>query len=208
MRRTIIHFIAIFSIMLMIPSAYAETAEKNIENKMVLYAHPDAKSAVVISISSNQPIIPIFSQGEWIKVADPRTGNVGWVRKDTLKNLGVPYIKTETQTIKSPGVTGYKMSQSFGSSTTIDDEETDRLLKQRQAQGKAIQKAFGEMLKQNAIQLDNLAQQMDDLASQLQGSGFQMPIIVPVFQPVLFMPPDASYSKASHGADAPSNITK
>ena len=56
MRRTIIHFIAIFSIMLMIPSAYAETAEKNIENNMVLYDHPDAKSAVLISLASDQQI--------------------------------------------------------------------------------------------------------------------------------------------------------
>src|SRR5579862_9418067 len=58
-----------------------------------LYDQPKADGKVVNTVDSNTGIITIFKpkEGEWVKVADPRNGNVGWVKLADLKGVGVQF---------------------------------------------------------------------------------------------------------------------
>lgn len=57
-----------------------------VASNLKLYSKPDAKSSVVTEVQSGDELIAIYNpeQSNWIKVADPRNGKVGWVQKVKL----------------------------------------------------------------------------------------------------------------------------
>lgn len=63
-----------------------------------LYAQPDFKAQVVEKVHIGQPLVPIFHQHGWEKVANRHNGNVGWVNvkqyRHTLQQAMQPDIQT------------------------------------------------------------------------------------------------------------------
>lgn len=57
-------------------------------NSIKLYEEPKDQAKVVGSIDLAAGIIPIFTpkNSDWIKVADPRNGNTGWVKSGDMKD--------------------------------------------------------------------------------------------------------------------------
>lgn len=53
---------------------------------LTLYSKPEAASATVATVQSGDRLIPIYSpeKSDWIKVADPSNGNVGWLKRQDL----------------------------------------------------------------------------------------------------------------------------
>lgn len=53
-----------------------------------LYSQPSSTAAVTGTADLSTGIIPILSSsdGQWLKAADPRNGNVGWVNVTDIKN--------------------------------------------------------------------------------------------------------------------------
>src|SRR5690349_1337169 len=51
---------------------------------ITLYTTPDTKSKVVSTVPLGQALVVILQQKDWVKVADPRNGDVGWVQQQTL----------------------------------------------------------------------------------------------------------------------------
>ena len=53
---------------------------------LTLYSKPEAASATVATVESGDRLIPIYSpeKSDWIKVADPSNGNVGWLKRQDL----------------------------------------------------------------------------------------------------------------------------
>ena len=49
-----------------------------------LLASPDDKADVVVKMPIGAPIIPVIREKGWVKVADPKTGAVGWVQTDKI----------------------------------------------------------------------------------------------------------------------------
>jgi len=177
----IIHFIVVIGMMVVTAVAYAEDKkpliahpqQENIQQnkikpdnaleKISLHQQPDEKSSVVASIPANQAIIPIFIQGEWVKIADPTNGNVGWVSNETLKKHRLPIIKTLVQSINSANEASYRTMQYLSS-----DIQTEEMIKKWEAQRQGLQVLFNQMLEQNAKTFDLLTQ-------ELQDSGFHFP---------------------------------
>src|SRR5262245_23369086 len=78
-----------------------------------LYEQPDAKSKITSTVSKGQPLIPIYFQNDWVKVADPSNGNVGWVNSKTLSDEGYPtfQVKTFGKETKNGNTQGYQIIQ-------------------------------------------------------------------------------------------------
>src|SRR5690348_6470017 len=53
-------------------------------NTITLYTMPDKNSKVIGTIPAGQALVPIIQQQDWIKVGDPKTGNVGWMQQQSL----------------------------------------------------------------------------------------------------------------------------
>lgn len=182
MQKTLRFFLTL-SISLFVFNAYAE-ANKPVAaptpTSLSLYQQPDTKSPVVGSIPANQPIMPIFTQGQWTKIADPSNGNVGWVSNDTLKQQGIPYTKIITQSLNGPNQTGSKTVEYMGP-VPVNEQQMSEAMKKWQTQRNQIQSRFNQILQQNIKALDALSKEIQD-------PDFQFPMVIPVLQPVVVMP--------------------
>jgi hypothetical protein len=60
---------------------------------VALYDSPNEKARIISKVVSDAPLLIIYQskKGEWIKVANPQDGDVGWVE---IKNLSGPLIKS------------------------------------------------------------------------------------------------------------------
>lgn len=108
-----------------------------------LYEQPKADSKVVGNIDSSAGIVSIFttSDGNWIKVGDPRNGNTGWIKSTDLsnKNFNFNLIKT------SDGMHQYQVIQ-YGNTKPLNPEQVSNAIKQMELRQQIIQKDMQRMM--------------------------------------------------------------
>ncbi len=124
-----------------------------------LYEQPNASSKMVQTIDSSAGIITIYTpkEGEWVKVADPRNGNVGWIKASDLSNSKMSFNFITTG--ESPQ--GYQFIQ-IGN-TRLTTEKMQQAVKQFEVQQQNFQKEMQTMM-QNI----------------LSNSQWRFPLIMPV----------------------------
>lgn len=134
-----------------------------------LYDQPDVKGKIIGSVDLSAGIIPILTpKGDWIKAADPRNGNVGWIKSNEL-NTGNSQIVSFTQRIINKGniPQTYQIIQFGDQKQQLNQEQIQKIVKRMQMQHQTIQlsmhKAMQEMMRS-----------MDDLFDT------QLPIMMPV----------------------------
>lgn len=132
-----------------------------------IYEQPTAKSKVVGSVNPGQPIIPIFSDKGWTKVGDPKTGTVGWISNDVLKQNGVTYIATQIQPINVPQGKGYQVIQ-YSGTQQIDDKQVQQLMQNWQTTQQNFNRAFNQMINQSVFNLNQLLQQFNEQQAATQ----------------------------------------
>lgn len=93
-------------------------------NQIQLHESPDINSKIVDTIIQGAPITLILSQGNWIKVADPKNGMVGWIQKDDLKEKDYPQIYLKTWNEK----TGNKKPQ--GHPVIQSEQRMDKMMRE------------------------------------------------------------------------------
>jgi len=127
---------------------------------ITLYDAPKADAKTVGTIDSDIGIIPIFTPKDdtrWIKVADPRNGNVGWIKNSDLSAPGTTTKFTFTQQImnngKEPG--SYQVIQ-FGTPQQKMTPEQTQMIKQMQERQQSIQKNAQEMVNEMYKNIGNL----------------------------------------------------
>jgi hypothetical protein len=145
-----------------------------------LYDQPNAKANVVGSVDLSKGIIPIYTPkpGDWVKIADPQNGNVGWVKSADLgKAMGNGSgAVTFTQKIMNDGKGQhtYQVIQ-YGSLPASSDKQAKMMIQnmqQQQATQQQVQKAIETMI----TQMNTLYQQQWNTFH----TGTAMPIIMPV----------------------------
>ena len=109
-----------------------------------LYQNPDSKSNVIATVKEGQAIIPIFTQGEWIKVGDPTNGNVGWVSKDALQKSGYPQMSVQI-------------------SGTNDPKAAKQIMDKIEKQQQEFQASFSDYMKKNIENMTQLNQNLGQL---------------------------------------------
>lgn len=143
---------------------------KNID----LYDQPQANAKVVGTIDLAAGIIPIFTPKDnttWIKVADPRNGNVGWVKNSDLSGNGATSFSFKQQ-INS----GNNPPQSY---QIIVGDPKNLPVKEPSAD-------MMQMIKNQQQKLLNAAQQMINDVNQMNQR--QGTTAVPMLMPVVVVP--------------------
>jgi len=123
------------------------------------YDEPKDNAKVVGSLDSDVGIIPIYTpeKGDWIKVADPRNGNVGWVKmKDLGDNAGTTGY-TFTQRFINTGTSPqtYQVIQ-FGGPNKMTPEQIQNQLKQTKLQQQQMQENMNKAMQNMMNDMNNL----------------------------------------------------
>lgn len=131
--------------------AYSMTA---FAKEVTMYDKPDQKSNIVSQLDLSTGFIPIFTpkDSQWIKVADPKNGNVGWIAVSDLEKAGstsVTIKQTYTNDGKIPQT--YSIVQ-YSDPKKIDNKQTqemwDKIAQDQQAIQQSLQKAMNSMINQ------------------------------------------------------------
>lgn len=138
-----------------------------------LYDQPKADAKTVGQIDLSNGYIPIFSpkNSGWVKIGDPRNGNVGWVKTtDITASANSSGVNFSQQIISHDGGKHYFYIKN-GIPQQMSDQEAKIMLKKMEDQQRAAQ-----MNMQRAMQ--QLMKDMDNLYHPLSGQSF--PMIMPV----------------------------
>jgi hypothetical protein len=128
------------------------------------YEQPKADSKLVGTLDSDAGVITIYTpkDGDWIKVADPRNGNVGWIKSSDLSGSSTTSFNIIST---GNGPKGYQVIQ-FGNSKPFTAEQYTQAMKQFEMQQEAIQK--------------NMQQMMNNMFKDLPQQWMSYPMMVPV----------------------------
>lgn len=128
-----------------------------------LYEQPKADAKLVGTVETNSGIILIFTpkNSDWIKVGDPRNGNVGWIKQSDLKGT-TEFSFSQRFVTTGSAPSNYQVFQ-YGTPKSLTPEEANAMAKRIQENQAAMQKAIQNMF-------NNINQSM------------------PVIMPVIFVP--------------------
>lgn len=90
------HMICLVASLFVHIACAANHAESN--SKIKLYDKPRASHAS-LSLPASSHLVPIFRQGDWIKVGDRANGQTGWVNIKQYRAARSAYVRPDVQTI-------------------------------------------------------------------------------------------------------------
>lgn len=128
-----------------------------------LYAEPKDNAKIVATIDSGLGIITIFTpkESEWIKVADPKNGNVGWIKSQDL-NGGTQFsFKIMT---KGDNNAGYQIIES--NMTPYQTTQLKGFIKEMRERQQKLQKDMQKL--------------MDEMTADFNKNWMNFPMIMPV----------------------------
>jgi hypothetical protein len=134
---------------------------------LTLYDQPKADAKSIGTIDSEVGIIPIFTTKDntWIKVADPKNGNVGWIQSSDL-NVNNSNGFSFSQKMISTGHGPHSYVIQFGTPQLLTPEQSKEFFKRLQEQTQSIQ--------------ENTQKMMQDIFKNMDQFEMQFPIIMPV----------------------------
>lgn len=143
-----------------------------------LYDQPTTNAKVVATVDPAVGIIPIFSpkNGDWIKIGDPRNGNVGWVKTSDLKSIKGPVTFTQKVTNTENGPQAYQIIQ-YGQTPQLTNEQIQKIQQQQQLFQQSVQKIIQDMMNDMNNLFPAGFSQHD--FNVMNGSG-NFPLIVPI----------------------------
>lgn len=108
-----------------------------------LYDQPKVDSKVITTVETKNGVIVIYTpkDTEWVKVADPKNGNVGWVKSADLGGVGMHVNVMQT----GDGGTGYQVIQ-YSGPTVLTKEQIATMTKQMQMRQQMIQQDMNKMV--------------------------------------------------------------
>lgn len=118
-----------------------------------LFEQPDTKSKTLTIINDGETIIPFFDQKDWVKVASPKTGEVGWLPKNTLSENSQTLISINSNknqyviAQRSGGDSdknAYQITQ-YSNTSLINQQQVDKIFKQIQTQQQQMQERFNKL---------------------------------------------------------------
>lgn len=140
---------------------------------ITMYEQPAANAKSIGALDSESGIITIFTpkNSEWTKVADPRNGNVGWIKNSDMGNAGFNF----NVITKDSGNHKYQIYQ-YGNMPAQSPAQIENEIKSMELRHQAIQHDMQHM--------------MNDMFSM-----FYYP--QPVFVPVILVPEQHSAKSAT-----------
>jgi hypothetical protein len=154
-----------------------------------LYDQPKADSKVVGTIDSSSSMVPIFTakDGLWMKIGDPKNGNVGWVKVSDFTSSNHSGFSFSQQVVNSGE--GPKTTIQFGSPKPMTSDQIAAIEKRQLEAQKAIQKI------------------MQDMYTNVYGAqavqAAYPPGVVPIYMPVIMLPPAVVQAPAAKTGNTP-----
>lgn len=149
-----------------------------------LYDQPNAGAKVVGNIDTSVGVIPIYTptNSEWVKVGDPRNGNVGWLKSaDLSKAMGSSNGVTFSQKIINDGKGQNSYQVQYGQTQQSPNTQPGQPLpvlipniKVQPMNQQQIQKTVDDAVKQ----INTLYQQQLKAINNANGNSPIMPIII------------------------------
>ncbi len=160
--------------------------------QQTLYQQPEASAKSIATYNAGQELISLKKQGDWVKVADPKTGNVGWMQKSALQGSNSYFTiqmygpnvtnKTVRQTQPPQGAPNPQNLQ-YGASININKQQIQDVVKNFQKQQilmhEQLQKVISSFVKDWNKGVNNLPK-FD-----------QNKLSFPMIQPIIIMPAKA-----------------
>jgi len=149
-----------------------------------MYDQPKAESKVVGKVDLSTGIIPIFTPKDtnWLKIADPRNGNVGWIKSADIKTAtggATSFTFTQKTLDNGKGPATFSQVIKIGQPEKID-AETQKILDRLQAQQQAIQQNMQNNMKQMMKDLGDLfVNQSQQFQQSVNPAGLQPVVAVP-----------------------------
>lgn len=128
-----------------------------------LHAEPKQESKIIETVNADTGVITIFQpkNSDWIKVANPQNGNVGWVKTKELTNT-----QFNLQVIQSnDGPRHYQVIQ-YGNVPPEKNQSISTMIEQMEKRQQIIQK--------------EMQQNMQMMFKEMQSHWANFPMIVPV----------------------------
>ena len=152
-----------------------------------LHAKPVEKSKVTTQVNAGTRLLPIYypGKGQWLKVADPKNGNVGWVRFKDLNGAspvagmhGVKYhqkIVTKSDNHgKGPQV--YRVVE-YSGTQKLKPKQVQELVQHMQMQSQRMQAQMQHMMQNMQASFNS----MQPINPVMEGQGMMdMPMVQPV----------------------------
>lgn len=160
-----------------------------------LYDQPKTDAKVIGTLDSTVGMVPIFTpkESDWMKVGDPKNGDVGWIKTadlaDNNGSLSTAMSVTQKTVNSSNGPKTYQVVK-LGTPKTMSPEEKQALLLKIQTQQREMEQAAQKMLGEFYQNMNKIYQENPDLLNNIT-SGF------PVFVPVMLVP--APQAAVTHG---------
>lgn len=150
---------------------------------VTLYDTPDTSAKSIGKIDIAAGIVPIFSSkdGKWMKVGDPRNGNVGWIKSDDLNNSDSGTSFTFTQRVINDGKTNKGNTIQF-----IQYGNDQNKLSAEQAQ-KYIEKMQLQQINMQRDMQSNIQQMIKEM-NAMYNTGMNAMVMTPMIVPVVILP--------------------
>jgi hypothetical protein len=147
MRKYLLYLASII-LMLFVSSVFASAID--------LHEKPEVNSKIIVTIKVGEQLMPIFytEKKDWVKVANPKNGDVGWAKVEELKgpivitnvngNIMRQQIITDKDNDKNPQV--YSIVQ-YSGSKELKPEEVKAMAKKMQMQQQEMDASLQDIQK-------------------------------------------------------------
>ena len=179
-----------------------------------LYEQPKTDSKVIATIDSTSNMVPILSApgGEWMKVGDPKNGNVGWLKISDVTNSKPGSVSTSSgfsmteQTV--PTATGPQTFRTiqFGNGDPMGTDKAQAILQRLQKQQAEIQNVTQKMYNEYYRDMNALMQSNPAAFANTPFPPFMPVIIIPAKPGTQGMPPATAVTNTTNPAPAQNGV--
>jgi len=151
------------------------------QNVIQLYEKPDTASSVIATVKPDSSLITIFQKDEWLKVANPSNGDVGWTRRADLQAASAPliYVHTYRKKTDKNGDNGYYVIQYTGTQN-LSKKQIETLIKHAKKQQEATRKTMEHFTEESIKEMARFDKELTDPEF--------FHINIPVQQPIIIVP--------------------
>jgi hypothetical protein len=176
-----------------------------------LYEQPKTDSKVVATIDSASNMIPILSApgGQWMKVGDPKNGNVGWLKLSDVTNskpgsmsTSSGFSMTEQTVPTSNGPQTFRTIQ-FGNGDPMGTDKAQAILQRLQKQQAEIQGVTQKMYNEYYRDMNALMQSNPAAFANTPFPPFMPVIIIPAKSGTQGIPPGAAPATVTNPVPPP-----
>lgn len=169
---------------------YKDAAPKT-EKMLILYSEPHTKAKIVSKVSPWKQLVKIYQKGDWVKVGDPETGDVGWVSlqqyRQLMKELTKPKVQTRSRTVyiqqvSNPMKPGKYKITAYENGKRVSQKRAEQLLKETQRQQMQSEDQFQKIQRQMQEMFEDSMRDFDNFDSFNNFQLMRQPTII-VIQP-------------------------